>query len=80
MDDETSGQRSALARVIFCDPAPCAACVRLSRGIQEVRRMGVGDIVVMTDHGLGEGGRPLLEAAVEVLTATRPMSIDARTS
>jgi hypothetical protein len=40
--------------------------------------MGAGDIVVMTDHGSGEGSRPLLEAAVEVLTGTRPVPIDAR--
>lgn len=38
----------------------------------------MGDIVVMTDHGSREGSRPLLEAAVEVLTGTRPVSIDAR--
>lgn len=40
--------------------------------------MGAGDVVVMTDHGSGEGSRPLLEAAVEVLTGTRPVPIDAR--
>lgn len=40
--------------------------------------MRVSDVVVMTDHGSGEGSRPLLEAAVEVLTGTRPVSIDAR--
>jgi hypothetical protein len=38
----------------------------------------MGDIVVMTDHGSNEGSRPLLEAAVEILTGTRPVSIDAR--
>lgn len=36
------------------------------------------DIVIMTDHGSGEGSRPLLEAAVEILTGTLPVSIDAR--
>ncbi|MGH4011740.1 MAG: ATP-grasp domain-containing protein [Pseudonocardiaceae bacterium] len=40
--------------------------------------MGTGDVVVMTDHGSGEGSRPLLEAAVEILTGTHPGSIDAR--
>jgi hypothetical protein len=35
--------------------------------------MGMGDIVVMTDHGSNEGSRPLLEAAVEILTGTRPL-------
>lgn len=40
--------------------------------------MGMGEVVVMTDHGSGEGSRPLLEAAVEILTGTRPVSIDAR--
>lgn len=38
----------------------------------------MGDIIVMTDHGSNEGSRPLLEAAVEILTGTRPVSIDAR--
>jgi glutathione synthase/RimK-type ligase-like ATP-grasp enzyme len=38
----------------------------------------MGDILVMTDHGSGEGSRPLLEAAVESLTGRRPVSIDAR--
>lgn len=38
----------------------------------------MGDIVVMTDHGSGEGSRPLLEAAVEILAGRRPVSIDAR--
>ncbi|MGH4007006.1 MAG: ATP-grasp domain-containing protein [Pseudonocardiaceae bacterium] len=38
----------------------------------------MGNIVLMTDHDSGEGSRPLLEAAVEVLTGTRPMSIDAQ--
>jgi hypothetical protein len=41
--------------------------------------MGMGDIVVMTDHAR-EGSRSLLEAAVEVLTGTRPVPIDAGTS
>lgn len=36
------------------------------------------DIVVMTDHSSEEGSRPLLEAAVEILTGRRPVSIDAR--
>lgn len=58
MDDETSGQGSALAHVIFCDLAAWAASVWLGRWIQEVRRMGAGDIVVMTDHGSAEGSRP----------------------
>ena len=40
--------------------------------------MGVGDIVLMTDHGSGEGSQPLLEAAIEILTGMRPVSIDAR--
>jgi hypothetical protein len=40
--------------------------------------MGMGDIVVMTDHGSNEGSQPLLAAAVEILTGTRPVSIDAR--
>jgi glutathione synthase/RimK-type ligase-like ATP-grasp enzyme len=40
--------------------------------------MGVDNIVVMTDHSSGEGSRPLLGAAVEVLTGTQPVSIDAR--
>ncbi len=37
-----------------------------------------GDIVLMTDHGSGEGSQPLLEAAIEILTGIRPVSIDAR--
>jgi hypothetical protein len=32
----------------------------------------------MTDHGSGEGSRPLLEAAVGIVTGTCPVSIDAR--
>jgi glutathione synthase/RimK-type ligase-like ATP-grasp enzyme len=41
--------------------------------------MGVGgDIVLLTDHGSGEGSLPLLEAAIEILTGMRPVSIDAR--
>jgi hypothetical protein len=28
--------------------------------------MGLGDIVLMTDHGSGEGSQPLLEAAFPV--------------
>jgi ribosomal protein S6-L-glutamate ligase RimK-like protein len=40
--------------------------------------MAVGDIVVMTDHSSGEGSRPLLEAAVEVLTGMQAVSVDAR--
>jgi hypothetical protein len=59
-------------------PARNGACARLSRSIRAVRRMGMGDIVVMTDHGSGEGSRPLLKAAVEILTGTLPVSIDAR--
>jgi hypothetical protein len=41
--------------------------------------MGVGgDIVLLTDHGSGEGSQPLLESAIEILTGKRPVSIDAR--
>jgi glutathione synthase/RimK-type ligase-like ATP-grasp enzyme len=40
--------------------------------------MGTGGVVLMTDHGSGEGSRVPLEKAVEVLTGAPPLSIDAR--
>lgn len=39
---------------------------------------GVGEIVVMTDFGSVEESRPKLSAAVEVLTGTPPVVVDAR--
>lgn len=40
--------------------------------------MGTGVVVLMTDHGSGEGSRVPLEKAVELLTGAPPLSIDAR--
>lgn len=40
--------------------------------------MGTGTVVLMTDHGSGEGSRVPLEKAVELLTGVPPLSIDAR--
>jgi glutathione synthase/RimK-type ligase-like ATP-grasp enzyme len=40
--------------------------------------MGTGGVVLMTDHGSGEGSRVPLEKAVELLTGAPALSIDAR--
>ena len=40
--------------------------------------MGTGAVVLMTDHGSGEGSRVPLEKAVELLTGAPPLSVDAR--
>jgi hypothetical protein len=40
--------------------------------------MGRGAVVLLTDHGSGEGSRVPLEKAVELRTGTPPLSIDAR--
>jgi glutathione synthase/RimK-type ligase-like ATP-grasp enzyme len=38
--------------------------------------MGLGDIVLMTDHGSGEGSQPLLEAASQLaVSATRSLGL-----
>lgn len=38
----------------------------------------MNDIVLMTDHSSGEGSRPLLQSAVELLLGVSPVLIDAR--
>lgn len=40
--------------------------------------MGSSAVVLMTDHGSGEGSRVPLEKAVELVTGVPPLSIDAR--
>jgi hypothetical protein len=40
--------------------------------------MSTGVVVLMTDHGSGEGSRIPLEKAVELLTGAPPLSVDAR--
>ena len=40
--------------------------------------MSGGELVLLTDHGGREGSRPKLAAAVEILTGTSPLAVDAR--
>jgi hypothetical protein len=40
--------------------------------------MSTGVVVLMTNHGSGEGSRVPLEKAVELLTGAPPLSVDAR--
>jgi glutathione synthase/RimK-type ligase-like ATP-grasp enzyme len=46
--------------------------------LAQLRQIGTGSVVLMTDYGSQEGSRGPLEKAVELFTGVPPLSIDAR--